>query len=385
MYGGRGSAKSYTVARILLTLGLREKRFILCSREYQNSISDSVHKLLKEQIEVLGYEDEYTVTKNEIRATNGTTFIFKGLHGSVDSIKSIPGLTDLWLEEAHTVSARSWEVLEPTIREDNSEIWVTYNPESEDDPTHVKFTGEHPPENAIIKFVNHSDNPWFSGVLKEQMEHMKRTNYELYLHVWEGQVKTSSQAKVFHGKYRIDNFEINPNWHGPYLGADWGFSQDPTAITKCYIDRVQANNPMSGRNRLLISHEAGGVGIEIIDTPALFDKIPESRSTLIRADNCRPETISHVASAGFLIRAAAKWSGSVEDGIAWLKSFDEIVIHERCVKTAEEFRKYSYKVDRLTGDITVKIVDDFNHYIDSIRYALEPMIVRKKQGILGVV
>jgi phage terminase large subunit len=378
--GGRGSAKSYTVAKILLIKALQSKRFILCAREFQNSIADSVHKLLEEQVYELGLENKYKVQNQSIDGVNGSRFIFKGVWRNTNSIKSIPGLTDLWIEEAHTCSKQSWDVLIPTLREEGSEIWVTYNPENEDDPTHAKFCStEGPPPKTLLIEANHSDNPWFPDVLKAEMEHMRKTNYELYLHVWEGFCRTNSDAQIFRHKFKVDYFDISPDFDGPYFGADWGFSVDPTALVKVYLD-VKGN-----KKRLLIRNEAGGVGIELDDIPAKFDTVPESRERVIRADNSRPETISYVSRKGFNIIGAEKWKGSVEDGIEWIKSFDEIIIHPSCKESATEFRKYSYKVDRLTGDVTTDVVDAYNHYIDAIRYAFQPLIMAGSQGILGLV
>jgi phage terminase large subunit len=378
--GGRGSAKSYTVAKILLLRALRKKRFVLCAREFQNSMADSVHKLLEEQIYEMNLDKFYNVQNQQITSTNGSKFIFKGVWRNTNSIKSIPGLTDLWIEEAHTCSKNSWDVLIPTLREEGSEIWVTYNPENEDDPTHVKFCGpEGAPPGTLLIEANHADNPWFPNVLKDEMDHLRRTNYELYLHVWEGQTRTNSDAQIFRNKFKVDYFQVSKDWDGPYFGADWGFSVDPTALVKVYLD---IKGP---KKRLLISEEAGGVGVELDDIPELFDTVSEVRKRVIRADNARPETISYIARQGFAIEAAEKWKGSVEDGIEWLKSFDEIIIHPRCKETANEFRKYSYKIDRLTQDITTDIVDAYNHYIDAIRYAFQPLIMVGAQGSIWLV
>lgn len=375
--GGRGSAKSYTVARALLIRGTQRKRFVLCAREFQNSIADSVHKLLLEQIHEMGLDHFYSHTRDTITGKNGTQFVFKGVHRNVNSIKSIPGITDLWIEEAHTLSNHSWEVLVPTVRDPDSEIWVTYNPESEDDPTHVKFCGKDgPPENSLVITANWRDNPWFPEVLRAEMEHMRRTNYELYMHIWEGETRSNSDAQIFKNKWKVDYFDVDSSWDGPYFGADWGFSVDPTALVKTYLDLAN--------NRLIYAEESGGVGIELDDIDKEFDKVSESRTRVIRADNARPETISYVSRQGFLVEGAEKWKGSVEDGIEWMKSFDQILIHPRCKETATEHRKYSYKVDRLTGDITTHIVDAYNHYIDAGRYAYQPLIAAGRQGLLGV-
>jgi len=375
LLGGRGSAKSYTVARALLLRGIEKKRRVLCARELQNSIKESVHKLLSDQIEAMGVKKKYTVTNDRIMGTNGTEFIFKGVHHNVDSIKSMAGLTDLWIEEAHILSQRSWDILVPTIREPNSEIWVTYNPENEDDPTHKKFVINEPPPGSYVQKVNWRDNPWFPEVLRDEMIQLKRVNPDLHAHVWEGECRSHSDAQIFKNKWEIRDFKVDPAWDGPYFGADWGFSVDPLALVKIYLD-------MSKRI-IYFREETGGTGIEMDDINKQFDKVSESKNRVIRADNSRPETISYVARHGHNCQAALKWKGSVEDGIEWMKGFNKIVIHPSCKETGVEFRKYSYKIDRLTGDITVDIVDAYNHYIDAARYALEPLISAGRFGILS--
>lgn len=372
--GGRGSGKSFTVAKMLLLKGAKQKCFVLCAREFQNSITDSVYKLLEEQIEVLGLQHFYRVTAQSIIGRNGTIFIFKGVWRNTNSIKSIPGITDLWLEEAQTVSKTSWDALTPTIREEGSEIWVTYNPINEDDPTHEKF--KNPPDDALVIQANWRDNPWFPEVLRKEMEHMKRTNYDLYMHVWEGECRTNSDAQIFKNKWKVDDFEVQASWDGPYFGADWGFSVDPTALVKIYLDLPN--------NLLYFREEAGGVQIDMDDIPAEFDKVSQSREFVIRADNARPETISYVAKQGFNIESCEKWKGCVEDGIEWMKTFDKIIVHPSCTETASEFRQYAYKVDRLTDDITTQIVDAHNHYMDASRYGLEVLIQAGRQGLLAV-
>lgn len=370
LYGGRGSAKSYSVAKALLLLGSKQPHRILCAREFQNSISDSVHKLLSDQIEEMGLQNFYTITTTSIRGKNGTEFIFKGVKMNVNSIKSMAGITILWLEEAQTVSKESWEILIPTIREPNSEIWVTFNPVNDDDPTYVRFVDKQGDpikrDDLYCAKVNWRDNPWFPNVLKVEMNYAFEVDPDEAMHVWEGMCKTNSDAQILKGKWSVDDFEVSEEWDGPYFGADWGFSKDPTAITKSYID--------SENKILYIDNEAGGVGIDLDDLPALFDTIPGIRSRLIKADNARPETISLMARRGFNIEAARKWSGSVEDGITFIRSFRKIVVRPKCVNTIQECKKYSYKTDRLTGAVTTDIVDDWNHYMDSLRYALDPLI-----------
>lgn len=369
-HGGRGSAKSWSVARALVVRGYMEKTRILCAREFQYSFADSVHKLLAEQIEAMGLSGFYRVIQGAIYGLNGTEFMFKGLRHNVKEVKSTEGVDICWVEEAQSVSKESWEVLIPTIRKDGSEIWVTFNPDDERDPTYQRFVTNTPP-NAVVHEVNYDSNPYFPQVLRDEMEYMKRVDYDAYLHVWEGKPKTRSKAIVLSGKYRVEGFETPEDVDRFFYGADWGFAQDPTVLIRCFIrDRT-----------LYIDYEAYGVGVELNDLPKLFSTVPGSNVWPIKGDNSRPETISHLNGMGLNILPAAKWPGSVEDGIAHLRGFDAIVIHERCKRTADEARLYSYKVDRVTEEVLPIIIDKHNHCIDALRYALDGHIIKSGQGL----
>ncbi len=367
-HGGRGSGKSWTFARMLILRAAEEPIRILCARELQNSIQDSVHQLISDQIRAMDLAAAFVVQENKIVSRCGAQFMFKGLRGmknDAKALKSLEGVDICWIEEGQTVSAASLETLTPTIRKPKAEIWITYNPDQETDP--VYKLAMNPPDSAIVRQVNYDQNPWFHETsLPAEMEWMRRTDPDAYAHVWLGECRRFTEAQILRGKYRIDAFTPMPYWHGPYFGADWGFATDPTALVKLWIfDRT-----------LYVEHEAYGVGVEIDHTPALFDTVPGSREHIIRADSARPETISYLRRQGFSVRPADKGKGSVEDGIAHLRSYDSIVIHPRCVHFAEEARLYSYKTDRLSGDILPIPLDAHNHCIDAARYALEPVLQR---------
>jgi len=362
-YGGRGSGKSWHFARHLLIEAAKRPLRILCARELQVSIRDSVHRLLADQIEAMGLGSFYEIKNNEIVAINGSLFIFEGLRHNITKIKSMEGIDICWVEEAERVSEDSWRVLIPTIRKPNSEIWVSFNPEQETDPTYVRFV-KNPPPGSVVKKVGWKDNPWFPEALRKQMEYDYTVDPDSASHIWGGECKKISDAQVFKGKWIMEHFEPGPDWTGPYFGADWGFSKDPTTLVKCWVYE----------NKLYIEHEAYGVGVEITETPALFDSIPGSRKHTIRADSARPETISHMRRSGFNIVGAKKGPGSVEDGVAHLRGYEKIVIHPRCKYTSQEARLWSYKVDKLTGDVLPVLVDANNHCMDAIRYALEPIM-----------
>lgn len=387
--GGRGKAASWSFARVLIDLAHTRKLLIVCTREVQNSIADSVHRLLSDQIKLMGYSEFFDVRATTIRSrVSESEFIYRGLNDlTVDSIKSLEGADIVWCAEAHGMGARSWRILSPTVRKPGSEIWVDYNPEEDDAPTNVKFT-VNPPRNAIIRHINFDQNPFFTAELEEERQEAllrienaptdeAREQAQLdYNNVWLGHTRKVSKASIFGSKYIIEAFDPLADagtWDGPYDGADWGFSQDPTVRIRLWI-----HTKPNGRKRLCIEREAYGVGIELMDLPAMFDVFPNSRTTRIRGDNARPETISHMKNAGFNIIAADKWKGSVEDGIAHMKGYDIIVCHPRCKYTAIELRLYSHKVDRLTGDVLTDIIDANNHCMDASRYALDPVIQRKR-------
>jgi phage terminase large subunit len=360
-YGGRGSGKSMNFARALLLMGASRPLTVLCTREVQTSIADSVHRLLREQLEEIGLGSFYRVTQNAIYGQNGTEFIFKGLRFNVREIKSTEGVDVCWVEEGQAVSADSWDVLIPTIRKPGSEIWISFNPLDETDPTFQRFVIS-PPDTAFVRKVNYDENPYFPDVLRQEMEWLKKRDYQSYLHIWEGEVRKHSNALVFGGYFTVEDFETPRNARF-YHGADWGFANDPSTLIRCFIDG----------KKLYIDREAWGIGVEIDNTPALFDTVETARKWPIKADCARPETISYMRRQGFNISPAKKWQGSIEDGIEFLKTFD-IIIHPRCQHTIDEFNHYSYKVDKQTGDILPQIVDANNHLCDSLRYALDGLI-----------
>jgi phage terminase large subunit len=272
-------------------------------------------------------------------------------------------------EEAQSISQVSWETLIPTIRKAGSEIWVSFNPLLADDPTTKLFLTDAPPPGAYVRKVNFDENPYFPEALRRQMEWDRKNDYENYLHVWEGFPRTISDAQIFRGRFTVESFP-DDLWQKAdrlFFGADFGFANDPSTLVRSFMYD----------NRLYIEYEAFGHGVELDELPALYDSVPLSRSWPIKADCSRPETISYLAKRkGFNISAAEKWQGSIEDGIAYLKSFDKIVIHPRCRHTAEEFKLYSYKVDPKTNEVLPIIVDKYNHGIDAIRYSLDGYITQ---------
>lgn len=387
--GGRGSAKTRTFA---LMTAVRAYMFaeagvsgsIFCGREFMNSLEDSSMEEVKQAINSTPWlADYFDIGEKYIRTKNRRVwYSFGGLRHNLNSIKSKARILIAWIEEAETVSEIAWQKLLPTVRENDSEVWITWNPEVDGSPTDSRFVKSPPPESKIVE-LNYTDNPWFPDVLElERRSDRERLDDQTYAWIWDGQYRENSDAQILAGKYRVEEFTAQPEWDGPYFGVDWGFSQDPTAAVKCWVNR----------DTLYIEYEAGRVGLENDDIAGfLIDRLPDIGSHVVRADSARPETINHVKSDGRgtrpnipKIEAVKKWSGSVEDGIAHLRGYKTIVIHPRCKEVLKECRLYSYKVDRLSGDVLTDIVDANNHYIDALRYALGPLIIQAP-GKSGVV
>jgi phage terminase large subunit len=427
VWGGRGSAKSHSIAEALITTSVSRPYRTLCCREIQASIKDSVKLLLDDKIAALGLSDLFESTDTEIRGRkNNSLFVFAGLRSSINSIKSMEGIDRVWVEEAQTVSKASFEKLTPTIRKDRpasaptdsestdvmdlqlaerAELWFSWNPTNPSDPVDDFFRGNGPrkpgqnwelhPE-AIVRQVNYWDNPWFPSSLRVDMEWDRKRDSDKYEHIWMGGYERNSEARIFKNFREAKPGEFPEPKEGThfFFGGDWGYAVDPSVLVRTFIEE----------KTLYIDYEAYAQHCDIAYLPFLFggtaDRqlrglnveawesdgmnrwrdcpgIPGSRDWPIRADSARPETIAHMKSHGFpKMIAAEKGANSVKDGIEFIKSYD-VVVHPRCVNTLRELRNYSWKVDPQSGLVLPVPVDKQNHVIDSIRYALEQ--VRKQK------
>ena len=380
-YGGRGSGKTRGFAKMTAVDGYRLGRMgvsgmLLCAREHLNSLDESSMEEVKQAIASESWLSAYyEMGEKYIRSRDGRIkYGFTGLRHNVSGVKSKARILRAWIDEAENVSEAAWRQLIPTVRDQDptgqwkSEIWATWNCENEHSATNKRFRLS-PPTNAKITQLNWSDNPWFPAVLEQERLDDLKNRPDTYEHVWEGAYLVITDAQVFRGLFEVDEFTPDSDWNGPYHGLDFGFSQDPTAGVQLYI---------KGKT-LYVRREAVKKKLELDHTPRfLTEEIPQIAMHVIRADSARPESISYLFNHGFpRIIAAHKGPGSVEDGIAYIKSFERVVIHPDCPETAREFRNYAYKVDKLSGDILPKPLDTYNHCIDAIRYALEPMMKMK--------
>lgn len=362
LYGGRGSGKTHQVAEYLVVNSLLQKEKILCTREIQRSIKESVHAVLVSKINALGLGKYFTITENKISNITGSEFIFAGLRMNIDSIKSIEGITKCWIEEAQSVSRKSLDILRPTIRTKDSEIIITFNPEREQDPVWQDFI-INTPDSAYVQKVNYNDNPFFSDDLEKERKECFDKNQDDYKWIWLGELRKISDAQIFKNVYEVHEFETPKNARF-YHGADWGFADDPTALVRCFIQN----------GCLYIDKETCGKHVELDDMPRLFNTIDTIKKWPTYGDSARPDIIKYMQRRGYHIRKCEKWPGSIEQGIAYIRNFEKVIIHPRCTSTIDEFDKYSYKQDRNSNEILPVPEDRNNHCIDALRYALTKKI-----------
>jgi phage terminase large subunit len=372
LFGGRGGAKSWSIARALLVQGQDAKLRILIVREIMGSIQASAWQLLKDQIELLGLGDHYTVQSDRIVGRNGTEIFFEGLFGNSQKLKSYEAIDIVWIEEAQSVSDESWEVVRPTMRKPGSRIIVSWNPLTRHDAV-MRFV-TNPMPRSIIKKVGWEDNEHLSAEAHEEREWLQKVDPDAYRHVWLGEPREVSDALILKGKYVVEPVTVSPDWSGPYYGLDLGFGADPCAATECYID--------DATRTLYVKREYWGLHVDIDALPGQLElAIPGIGQQVVHADSSRPETISYLQRHGIpLARPSEKWSGSVDDGLLYLRAFSRIVLDPSCKHTLEECQTYSWRVDPKTNLPIPKPLDAHNHTIDSLRYGLGPLIRNQAPG-----
>lgn len=357
-YGGRAGGKSTAFAQSLLIIGTQKKVNVLCTREIQNSIRDSVHSLLRNIVEKEpALASFYEITDSYIYGINGTRFFFKGLLRNIESVKSIEGINYCWVEEAQSVSKTSLEVLIPTIREKESEIWFSFNPQNRKEAVYDKFIVNKEPR-SLVKKVNYYNNPFNSKTILDEANISKKKNIENYNWIWMGEPRILTEQSI------ITNWTIQsvPEPEEYSIGMDFGFSRSPTAIVKV----------SKKGNQIFIHKEIGDLGIELKDFGKYINKVCEERD-LIYADSAEQLAIAELCRQGFKVKAVKKWSGSVREGIRFLQDH-QIVVDSSCKKTIMELESYKFKVNSQTGEIRDEPIDDNNHYIDALRYALSNFI-----------
>lgn len=387
-YGGRGGAKSWGIARALLILGAKGPLRILCAREFQASIKDSVHKLLCDQIEALGLFGFYEVTQNSIRGANGTEFAFIGLKNNPTNIKSFEGVDICWVEEGQTVSRLSWNILIPTIRKEGSEIWVSFNPDLETDETYQRFV-VNPPKDAVLIKINWSDNPWFPETLKSEKDALKERDPSAYKNVWEGMCRRTVDGAIFanevekaEAENRITKVPYDPT-KPVHAVCDLGWS-DATAWWFVQFIGMETRliRYFEGSQRTMTSYLA-----QLQTFGYVYDTIwlPHDAENKTLAANGRSiEEI--VRGAGF--KTSIMPRVPVVDSINAARTiFPNIWFdRENCADGLNCLRHYRYEVDPDTGLFSKNpLHDQYSHGADAFRYIAlmikEPAKPRKRQVV----
>ena len=381
IYGGRGGAKSWAAARALVIKAAQSKIRVLCAREVQNSIKDSVHKLLSDQINSMGLNAHFEIQRDLIKGINGSEFLFKGLRMNVQEIKSTEGIDVCWVEEAQTVSKASWDVLIPTIRKDDSEIWISFNPELDTDVTYKRFV-INPPVNAKVVKVNWQDNPWFPKELVAEKDDLKLRDPDSYLTVWEGNCRQVLDGAIYSNEIRLATSE-NRITSVPYDATkgvmavfDLGRA-DKTAIW--FVQQI------GFEYRIIDFYENRGFAFNhyiklVKEKPYIIDRLvlPHDATAALLASE---RTIEQQAKDnGFEVTVIAR--ASIESGIEAARGifnrcwFDE----NKCTDGLNALRRYRYEIDD-SGQWSKKPLHDENsHAADAFRYLATAIVEPTKQS-----
>lgn len=369
-YGGRGSGKSWSFARALLIQGSIVPLRVLCVREVQKSIRDSVHRLLSDQIEALGLSDCYDVLEAEIRGRNGTLFLFAGLSTlTVESIKSFEGVDKCWAEESQSISKRSWDILIPTIRKENSEIWVTFNPELDTDETFKRFV-ENPPPGAVVQMVNYLDNPWFPGVLEDERRHCELTNQEDYGQIWEGKCRAAVSGAIYANEVgdairngRICNVPYDPRLKVHTVwDLGWNDSMTISFVQRVrseirVIDYIEESFKTLDWYAAELNKRQWNWGFDWLPHDGSHKDFKTGKSTveILKAFDRRPKLVPQVGiEAG--IKAARMMFGQVY--------FDKA----KTVRLVECLKRYRRNINQATNEAGLPVHDEFSHGADDFRY-----------------
>jgi phage terminase large subunit len=373
-HGGRGGAKSESVARYLLSEGTKERMTILCAREYQTSIKDSVYQLLDEIIngnEIL--MEFYRVLNSEIRGKNGTLFIFAGLKHNIANIKSIPNIKKCWVEEAETVSDHSWDVLIPTIRGKDSEILITFNPDIFDSPTYQRFVVSPPPY-AFVKKVTFEDNPYFPDVLEQERAECERVNPSKYDNIWLGNPAQSVEGAIFKDELQqaVDEGRIASVPYNPALPVtiswDLGFNNYTSIWFAQYADYQWRVFDFHQDQFKKAPHYC-----EILQNKGyVYDKIwlpHDSENEHIAAERTSMQIVRS-SFPNVFVDKLDNFKGAVRAGIEAARNIFPLCVFDkvRCSEGLHSLRRYHYKIDPDRGVHSREPDHEFSDAADSFRY-----------------
>lgn len=378
-YGGRGGAKSWGFARALLIQGASKPLRVLCAREVQNSIKDSVHRLLSDQIEALGLNEYYTVLDTEIRGKNGGIILFSGLSTqTADSLKSYEGLDRVWVEEAQSVSKRSWDILTPTVRKPESEIWMTLNPDMETDETYQRFIARHPSNCRAVE-INWRDNPWFDTVLNQERLDTLARDPDGYKNIWDGQPKRVSEGAIYKAeveKLYVDH-RVRPVPYDPLLKVhtvwDLGWNDAMTiGMWQRSGSEVRCIDYIEDSHRTLDSYV-----MELEGKPYRFGKhfIPhDGAAKNIQTGKSTEEMLKLMLGKN---KVKVGTADDIEEGIkAARMMFPRVYFDEtKTTRLLECLKRYKRHINKATNEPGAPLHNEHSHGADMFRYTA--MVVEK--------
>jgi phage terminase large subunit len=372
--GGRGSGKSWGIARALLIQASNEPLRVLCTREVQKSIQQSVHQLLKDQIESLGLGHFYEVLATEIRGKNGSLFLFAGLSDmTADSLKSYEGVDRCWVEEAQSVTKNSWNILVPTIRKEGSEIWISYNPQLESDETHMRFT-VNPPPGCVNVEMNYADNPYFPTVLEAERKHAQASmKPEEYAHIWEGKCKPAVEGAIYFDQMAQADKRIGNVPHDETLKThavwDLGFNDSMAIIL---VQRVSSEVRIVGyiedSQKTLADYSAEMKSMKLDGRPVNWGKCWLPHDGFAKKHQTGKSDEQVLKGLGWAVERVAQTD--VESGIKRAREmFSRVWFNkERAARLVECLKRYRRHVSSTTGEPGSPVHDEFSHGADAFRY-----------------
>jgi phage terminase large subunit len=372
--GGRGSSKSWSIARALLLMGAQRPLRVLCTREVQKSIQQSVYQLLKDQIASLGLGAAYDPMATEIRGKNGTQFLFSGLSDmTAESLKSFEGIDIVWVEEAQSVTKNSWDILIPTIRKEDSEIWISYNPQLESDETHQRFTIKPPPDCVNVE-VNWRDNPFFPKVLEAERKHAEATmKPEEYAHIWEGKCKPAVEGAVYFDQMaqadkRIGSVPMDGTLK-THCVWDLGFNDSMAIILAQRVSsEIRIVHYVEGSQRTLADYSAELKALKLDGQPINWGQAWLPHDGFATRHQSGKSDATVLKGLGWDVYKVPMTD--VEAGIKRAREmFPRVWINkERAARLVECLKRYRRHVSQATGEPGKPVHDEFSHGADAFRY-----------------
>lgn len=372
--GGRGSGKSWGVARKLLLRGTQQPLRILCTREVQKSIAQSVHQLLRDQITALGLDAFYEVLEKEIRGANGTRFYFSGLSDqTADSIKSFEGCNIVWCEEAQTITRRSWRILTPTIRAPGSEIWATYNPQLDTDETHQMAVINPAPGTVSIE-MNWQDNPWFPAVLESERQHAQASmRPEEYGHIWEGKCMPAVEGAIYFDQISQAEGRIREVPHDGTLKThvvfDLGFNDAMTIILAQKVaSELRAIHYIEGHQRTLADYSAELKELRLDAQPMNWGTVYLPHDGFATRHQTGKTDADVMTALGWSVMQTPNMA--VEQGINRTREvFPRVYFNrDRTSRLVECLKRYRRQINTNTNEPGNPVHDEFSHGADAFRY-----------------